>query len=132
MTEAEAILVDIAIMKFPRNQPFNIRGVLFNAQIGMRDKYPENVAKEIEDLVLYKQAEIRNILLRLDYLECVDWSVQKDKLTTKGMKAQDLGGHQQYLQWEMGEAARKRIEEFPKKKWYLYEPIKYFGLIAIG
>lgn len=131
MTEAQSILVDIAISKWPKNVDYSIRGALHNVTIGLQDKFPPQIYDEIVQISLYGEMGIRKLLLDFDYLTCVDRTRQLDRLTDPGKKAQELGGHQAYLKWKEKEEREKRFEEFPKKKWHIYDLTKLLITIFI-
>ena len=73
----------------------------------------------------------RDFLLDEDYLECVNSNIPTDKLTEKGKKAKDLGGHLKYKEWETEEKRKKRIEDFPKRRWWIYEPLKAIAILIL-
>jgi hypothetical protein len=131
MTEAENILVDIALTNIKVGQSFRIQGPLTNASIGVYDKYSADIAKEITAILTLSPDKIRNILLEEEYTKCIEPSTHLDILEPKGKKAKELGGHLKYKEWELKESKRKNVEDFPKKKWYIYEPIRIVVAVLI-
>ncbi len=63
MTKAEAILMDKALLRCPRNTPFGFQGPMYNILIGEHDQHPEDVYNEMVQLSLYQSAKIRKLLL---------------------------------------------------------------------
>lgn len=124
MTEAEYILADIVLLKFPVNQPFTTAGLYHHILVGIQDKYSHAIYEEIKYLVVSSNDSTRQFLLREHYIDVVDYRLPKDKLTEKGEKAQKLGGHKQYQEWEAAETKKKSFQEFPKKQWHLYDLLK--------
>jgi len=99
--------------------------------LGIYDRHPE-YANEIIEVVNRRSKNIRHFLLQEGYIECIIPLIPHDKLTDKGIQARKLGGHKKYIEWKESEDKKKRVEEFPKKKWYLYEPIKWAVFILLG
>lgn len=132
MTDAELFLVDYALQHIAVGLPFRIRGALYNAQIGIQDKYPKETYDEIVRLVLYQDQTIRNLLLEEEYTRCIDPPTQQDILSDKGKIAKQKGGHRQYIEWEQAEKRRKDIEEWPKRHPFIFEPLKSVTNWIIG
>jgi hypothetical protein len=132
VSEPELILLDFALAKAPIGNTFRVHGLLYNASVGLQERYSEEIVKEVNRILISRSDAIRNLLLTEEYIEVVDPSTHLDKLTPTGKKAKELGGHKQYLEWEVKDIRRKNIEEWPKKKWYLYDPIKYLFFFALG
>jgi hypothetical protein len=82
---------------------------------------PEEIRADVPNI---SERSIRKFLLEQEYIEPVNHSIPSDELVAKGKKAADLGGHGPYLEWEKAEKRKKYLEDFPKKKWYVYEPVK--------
>jgi hypothetical protein len=125
MTEEEKILLDIALPKIPRGKPFRIQGALHNALVGLADKYPQAQFQRLADIVTFSPDSIRDILLAEGYTKVIENSTHLDQLTEKGEQAQNCGGHEQYKEWERHQQVKQNIEDFPKKNWFIYEPLKY-------
>lgn len=130
MTEAELILLDIALSKIQIGQAFRIQGPLHNALIGLHDSYSPELIDEMNKILIGSPDIIRNLLLEEDYTKCINHSTHQDILTDKGNLAKNLGGHEKYKEWEDKQNRKKNFEEFPKRKWLLYDAGKIlFGLI---
>jgi|GEM_PF-5080025 len=76
--------------------------------------------------------EIVNFLKDEDYITPVNHSIPSYLLNAKGRKAKELGGHNQYKEWETRESKKKNFEEFPKRQWHLYDIGKILFGILLG
>jgi len=133
MTEAESIVADIIIEKCPERLQFSLSGFMSgNLLLGKQDIYEEEIYKEIVQIVNSRNSVIRTFLLKEEYFETTNHSIPYDILTKKGEKAKELGGHKNYKEWEAEQERKKAIEDFPKKKWYISEPLKYLISLIIG
>jgi hypothetical protein len=132
VSKAELILLDIALSKIQIGQAFRIQGPLHNALVGLHDSYSSELIDEMNKILISSPDIIRNLLLEEDYTKCIDHSTHQDILTEKGKQAKKLGGHEQYKEWEKREKKNKDFEEFPKKKWHIYEPVKYIIFFGLG
>jgi hypothetical protein len=99
-TEAQIVLIDIALKKYRVGHAIPIQSVLHNAMIGIHDKYPQELANQINEIYIRGGNEIRDILLEEKYTTCVDRNKQFDILTEKGEDAKREGGHKEYLAWK--------------------------------
>jgi len=134
MTEAELILADIILLKIEPKTPFRMQRYLHNITIGLHDTQPENIYKEISQIVISNSSVIEDFLRTNGYIKFTDIPTHQYILTDEGEEAQKQGGHQQYLDWVAREKRKKGFEDFPKKKWHIYEPIKWavFGLLTFA
>lgn len=126
MTEAEYILADLIILKMPINQPFSVTGLYHNILLGKHDLYSQETIDQIHKLVISNTSSIRDFLLRQEYISVHDYRLPKDISTPTGQKAQELGGHKQYLAWKAKQDKSKRFENLPNKYWYIWTPLLFF------
>jgi hypothetical protein len=132
VSEAELILLDFALSKAPIGNTFRVNGLLHNASIGLQERYSEETVQEINQILVSRSDVIRSLLLTEEYIEVVESSTHLDKLRPEGKKAKELGGHKQYIDWEQRENKRKKFEEFPKRKWPIYDLLKIAIPLVIG
>ena len=132
LTEAEFILADIILLKIEHNTDFRMQRYLHNVTIGLHDTKPENIYKEICDIVTLRSSVIEDFLRTQGYIRFTDPSTHLYVLTQKGEDAQQQGSHQQYLDWVAREKRKKGFEDFPKKKWHIYEPLKWLLFLVAG
>jgi uncharacterized protein (UPF0297 family) len=133
MTEAEYIVADLILLKCPINQPFRLLGLSNNLLQGKNDLYQQDTFDEMVQVMLYRIDTVRQFFLREKYIKVIDWSTHLDQLTEEGELAQKLGGHKKYQEYLIEQARLKNIEDFPKKKWFIYEPIRIIaGFIITG
>jgi len=132
MTQAELILADIILLKIEPKTPFRMQRYLHNITIGLHDTQPENIYKEICQIVISNSSVIEDFLRTNGYIKFTDIPTRQYILTDEGEEAQRQGGHQQYLDWVAREKRKKGFEDFPKKKWHIYEPVKWLLLLLAG
>lgn len=111
MTEAELILADLVLMKLPVGRQLEINGFmgphLFE---GKQDKIPQRTTEEISKIIALRSDAIRTFLLKEKYITTVNYMIPWDVMTDKGEKAQELGGHEKYLDWENKKNTIKKIK----------------------
>jgi hypothetical protein len=132
MTEAELYLIDLCLSRAQIGVPFRVHGLLHNATVGIHDKFSEGTVKQIIWSVQNSPDSIRNLLLSLEYTRVVEPSTHQDILDTKGVQAKKEGGHFQYLEWERKKVKKEGFENFPKSKWWIYEPLKWIFFLIVG
>jgi len=118
MPDYTQILADIALQGISINTPFRIQGPLYNVALKLEGKYTSDEVTEMAMITINRPAQIESFLLQQKYIEIIDPSTHLLKLTEKGEKAKDLGGHQQYLDWKIKEDKKNKWAEFPKRYWY--------------
>ncbi len=123
MTDAKYELADLLLLNFPIQTAVGTLAFMNSILASTRNYTPE-MANNIQQLIIKGERDARLFLLQQGYLETVDHKIPQDKLTTKGEKAQLLGGHKQYIEWEEREKRKQAVEDFPKKKWWLYKPLE--------
>jgi|GEM_PF-4260743 len=110
MTEAELILADILLLKFPAGRQIDtvafMGSHLFEDQ---REHLSRPVLDEIAKIITSRSDVIRTFLIKERYIEVVNYMTPWDAITEKGEKAKALGGHKKYVLWD---AKRKKY-----KKW---------------
>src|SRR5689334_5686844 len=126
LTDDELLLADTFLSQQFPGRSFSMYSTFPNVLAEFRndtdtDRY-QRLSKLVHETQVWRQ--IRNFLSEEEYIIETNRLVPEDKLTDKGKKARDLGGHKAYLAWEETERKKKNIEDFPKKKWYIYEPAK--------
>lgn len=121
MTEIEIRVSDMVISRMPYRSAVNtlpfIRGIMNEGYA-----FPDEIRNQIAQV---EEGNIRKFLLEQEYIEPVNHSIPSDELVAKGKKAKELGGHHAYVKWESEEKKKKDFEDFPKKKWHIYEPVKH-------
>lgn len=125
------LTVDLVLEKYPY-QPIHTLAWIPHIMTGEREKLDNITFTTLIELIRTDSRTIRNFLLKEGYLKCIDWRNPTDELTDKGKLAKEKGGHAKYKEWEAEQERKKRIEDFPKKKWIIYEPLKYVVLLFIG
>jgi len=129
MTKEELIIADLILKKMPFNQAVNFHPFV-EGQLNME---AHNLDVEVRlNLQSINTRRIRTFLLEEGYIDPVNHVIPSDKLNEKGKQARDLGGHAQYKEWEKKKKRKERIEDFPKKKWYYYEPVRIIAGVIIG
>jgi len=124
MTEAQLVLADLILMKLPVGRHLDIIGFmgphLFD---GRQDQFQQPILYEINNIIASKSDVIRAFLLKEKYISVVNHMVPWDMITDKGYKAQELGGHNQYKEWERNEINKIKREQnkinWPQKNWWV-------------
>lgn len=125
MNNYESALADLIIKKLPNNTPIRLQSFLSNILRDEVSNYDEDILNGMGNLILgYKYHAAVRFLVENEYLDVVNEIMPTHKLNPKGNQAKKLGGVLAYENWEQNQERQKRIEEFPKKKWYIYDPIK--------
>lgn len=133
MSEEELALADLIIEKCPIKNQFSVSGFMnSNILVSKRDVYGEELYFKIATLANSRSSSVRTFLLQQKYLETTNHSIPYDILSDKGEKARELGGHENYKKWEAEQERLKKIQDFPKNKWFIYEPLKYILPLIIG
>lgn len=133
MTSAEIIVINLVLEKCPERTPINLLSFMSSSLLaGKYQLYSSEIIREITDLINNKPDIIRKYLLKEKYFDTVKPNIPRDILNDKGEKAKELGGHEKYKEWEVEEKRKKRIEDFPKNKWYWYDPLKIIVTLLIG
>lgn len=134
LSKAEYILADLIILKCPIKKAFGVVPFMSSGNLlhGKYEQYGEQLYQEIAAITISRSDVVRTFLLKEKYLETIDHTIPRDILSDKGEIAREKGGHIQYKEWEKEQEQRKNIEDFPKKKWYIYEPLKYIIPALIG
>lgn len=139
MTEAEYIVADILLLNMPDHVAFSVIGFMGgNILIGIHDKYSPQLVQEIISIVQGRSDSVRKFLLREKYLQIINHTIPHDMMTDKGLKARELGGHKQYLQYEANLAAQAKEQEkkefnisWPQRHWLLVGVIGFvFGILS--
>lgn len=126
------LLVDLVLEKYPY-QPIHTLAWIPHIMTGQQEKFDNQTFTTLIELLRTDSRKIRDFLLKEDYLKCIDWRNPTDELTDKGKLAKEKGGHSNYKEWEAEQKRKKKIEDFPKKTWYLYEPAKIIiGILITG
>lgn len=125
------LLVDIVLEKYPY-QPIHSLAWMPHIMSGQQGKLDTETFTSLIEFLRTNSSTIRDFLLKEGYLKCVDWRNPTDELTDKGKLAKEKGGHTKYKEWEEKEEKKSALQEFPKKKWYLYEPIKWAVFFMLG
>jgi hypothetical protein len=112
MTEAELILVDLAILKISINTEFSCQGILTNILVGKQDDYPPDVISAMNNILISHSSVVRDFLLKEKYITSTNSSIQRDILTEKGEIAQRVGGHEGYQKWK----SEKNVKDEEKKR----------------
>ena len=118
------ILANEVLLKLPPHRAIAIHTFMSSLDINhIRDKYSQEIINSIDQAKAVGNSYVRDFLLDYDYLETINHSIPSDKLTPRGMKAKELGGHENYLKCEEQERKKKLKEEskifWPKKNWLL-------------
>jgi hypothetical protein len=124
MTEAESILADLVIKKMPINKPFIHRTFCSDILRNELNNYSPEMLKQLSILSIEKSSNTRDFLLRNNYLKTYD--ATRDISTEPGQKAQELGGHKQYLEYLRKQNRKKFIIDIPKNYWYFITPLAFF------
>jgi len=120
-TKEELIVADLVIMNIPYKQGIAILNYTRSLVSSGKFQFDEDIREKVHEV---KEGRVRAFLLEQGYTEPENHSVPRDMLVEKGLKARELGGHAQYLVWEEKERRAKRIEDFPKRQWWIFEPLK--------
>lgn len=131
MTKANEILIDLCLKYMLINRPFYIHSWLFDKvlkEIEKNTNFDETLKREIHQLTIRNDETVRPFLLQNGYITSLDHSTHKDISTEKGQKAQELGGHKQYLEYERKLKRQNNITNLPSKYWYIVMTIT--GLIG--
>lgn len=134
MTDTELILADLFISKMTFNQPVNTYPFFSGlAKYIDSQKFDSKTYSELCQMTINygSVTEIRKYLLDNDFITVTNVLNPSDTLTIKGKLAKDKGGIKEYEKWEEEETKKKRIEDFPKRKWFVYEPVKIIASIII-
>lgn len=115
MTEAELILADIILLKIEPKTPFRMQRYFHNVTIGLHDTQPENIYKEISQIVISNSSVIEDFLRTQGYIKFTDIPTHQYILTDEGEEAQRQGGHQKYLYWLKAEKRKKDLRIFQKR-----------------
>ncbi len=132
VSEDEKILADLLLFKMPIGEArytYHMYNTLMN---GQHENFSPETFDRLAKICQGNPGGLRTFLLSNGYIDCVDPRYPQDKLTEKGRIAQEKGGHLKYKEWEELEAKKTNIEEFPKKKWYIYEPLKWAVFFILG
>lgn len=132
MTEAELILADLVLLKLPVNREFTQRGAYNGVLLGKQDDYDQDTLAKMNNVLTSENSIIIDFLLKEKYINCTNQMHGRFMLSDEGEEAQRQGGHKQYLEWAAIEKRKKEFEEFPKKKWHIYEPIKWLLFLVGG
>jgi hypothetical protein len=124
LTVAEYILADIVLLKIELNTDFRMQRYLHNVTIGLYDSHPEDICKEICEIVVSRNSIIEDFLRIQGYIKFTDPSTHLYILTQKGEDAQKCGGHKQYLDWVEKEKEKSKKGEIPKQNTIIYDTIK--------
>lgn len=125
------LLADVVLEKYPY-QPMHSLAMIPHIMSGQQGKFDNETFNTLAQFAYSNSSAIRDFLLKEGYLKCIDWRNPTDELTEKGKLAKEKGGHVKYKVWEAEEERKKRIEDFPKKKWYIYEPSKIIAGLLIA
>ena len=116
-------MADLVLQKMPTDVQININGFIGgNLLVGVQDNYSPELYVEMVQLFQQRNSDIRKFLIDEEYVETIDHTIQRDKITKKGRKARGLGGHEAYKEWEAEETAKSIKEEkkltFAQKNWH--------------
>lgn len=134
MTEAEYILADFVLLRMPIGKAIDMHFFIgMHLLQHLQEKYPDNIYSEIREILINNNQErITIFLYKEKYIEIAQGILsQKHIITDKGIQAQDLGGHEKYNEWVNKQERKNSIEDFPKRKWFIYEPLKLLLTIII-
>ncbi|MGI8950525.1 MAG: hypothetical protein ACR2FN_02960 [Chitinophagaceae bacterium] len=111
------IYSDAVISKMKPKQPYVISKLI----VVEHDKYNEEIIEKLNHFTTTNRSgEIRDFLLKEDYITPVEYKTPSDKLTKKGEKAKELGGHNAYKIWE---AKKKRMDRVKNFIVYIFVPL---------
>jgi predicted transcriptional regulator len=130
LTPDEIIVADLIISKLLKNEGRNLHGMIHS----LADNRSDLQSNSNIQFILSESRSYRSIIEKLldkDFLTVKD-GVQYYALTDKGVKAKELGGINNYLDWERKETDILKFENFPRKKWLLFELMKGVFLIILG
>ncbi len=130
MTSDNIAVSDIILSQFKVAIPSITPSIFTNLGRIKSDNYTQEELISLINIYTATNDQIREFLLKERYIEPKNSSIHQDILTEKGEKANQLGGHLKYVEWAKKEARKKKIEDFPKKWWFVYDPIK--GVVVAG
>lgn len=125
------LLVDVVLEKYPY-QPMHSLAMIQHIMSGQQQKFDNETFNTLAQFAYSNSKTIRDFLLKEGYLKCIDWRIPTDELTDKGRLAKEKGGHAKFKEWEAEEARKAAFEDFPKKKWHIYEPLKSIFIFLLG
>ena len=117
MTEAEYILADLVINKFPIHEPFTLDRVYNKILDWKHDQYSQTTLDELYNLINTQNPAIITFLLDNGYILVSEPRHPRYSVTEPGKKAKELGGHKQYLAWKEKEDKAKQRQNIPTKYW---------------
>jgi hypothetical protein len=110
MTEAQLILADLVLLKLPVGRQLDVVGFA-GSHLFEGKQIPQPLLDEINKIISSRSDVIRTFLLKEKYIETVNYMASWDVITDKGHKAQELGGHSQYLIWDTKRKKYKKWKE---------------------
>lgn len=130
MSEEELIIADIVLLKIPMGRHISIYSLMQSNTIlnGIEEKYSLETCDKIRTFYATDRRShntIRDFFLREGYIMLANRTISYDILTEKGIKAQAAGGHRNYTKIQKKKGRWEWLENFPKKKWFIYEPMKW-------
>lgn len=132
LTQAQKELANILLLAFPAHTAvITLNFYSANLLIGKDPHYSEEFIREMRDDIMRSNSPFV-FLLDEGYLRVENYTIGSHILTEKGKKAKNLGGINAYKSWESEEERKKRFEEFPKKKWHIYDAAKWLIFFIIG
>lgn len=136
MKEEELIIADIVLLKIPMGRHISIYSLMQSNTIlnGIEEKYSLETCDKIRTFYATRRSHntIRDFFLREGYIMLAHGTTSYDILTEKGIKAQAAGGHKNYIKQEKKKNRWEWLGNFPKKKWFIYEPSKWLIAMLIG